>query len=75
MISYPLEMLKTRMQVSGEGGAKKDYPNSWATAKGIVRQQGILGLYNGLSASALRQATYTGVRLGAFQYFTDYFTV
>lgn len=62
------------MQISGEGGAPRDHATSWATAKDVVRKHGVIGLYDGLSASALRQATYTGVRLGAYQSFTDYFS-
>ena len=35
-------------------------------ANGIIRQEGALALYKGLSAGLLRQATYTTARLGTF---------
>ena len=33
----------------------------------IIRQEGILSLYNGLSASLLRQGTYSTVRFGVYE--------
>jgi hypothetical protein len=39
---------------------------SIAMAVKIVRDNGILALYNGLSASCLRQATYTTTRFGIY---------
>ena len=40
-------------------------------AKDIIAKDGAGGLYKGLSAGLLRQATYTTARLGIFQIFTD----
>ena len=37
-----------------------------AVAGSIIRQEGALALYKGLSAGLLRQATYTTARLGTF---------
>lgn len=34
---------------------------------GIIRKQGLLALYNGLSASLLRQLTYSTIRFGAYE--------
>ena len=33
----------------------------------IVKQDGVLGLYNGLSASILRQLTYSTTRFGMYE--------
>lgn len=33
----------------------------------IIQKQGILALYNGLSASLLRQLTYSTIRFGAYE--------
>jgi hypothetical protein len=41
-------------------------------ASHIIRDQGVSGLYSGLSAGLLRQATYTTARLGIFQGLSDY---
>lgn len=40
-------------------------------AKDIIAKDGTGGLYKGLSAGLLRQATYTTARLGIFQIFSD----
>lgn len=42
-----------------------------AVAKDIIAKDGAGGLYKGLSAGLLRQATYTTARLGIFQIFSD----
>ncbi|GJQ72081.1 hypothetical protein Trydic_g3178 [Trypoxylus dichotomus] len=72
-VCFPLDVVKFRMQVSGELGRKRDHANSFLFAKHIVKTEGILGLYRGLSASILRQATYTGTRWGVYQSALDYF--
>ena len=40
-------------------------------AKDIIAKDGAGGLYKGLSAGLLRQATYTTARLGIFQIFSE----
>ncbi len=35
-------------------------------AKNIVANEGVAGLYQGLSAAVMRQATYTTLRLGSY---------
>ena len=59
----PLDLVKNRMQVMKvTSGAQK--PSSASVLMGVVRNEGVLTLYNGLSAGLLRQATYTTTRLG-----------
>ncbi|VDM71344.1 unnamed protein product, partial [Strongylus vulgaris] len=40
----------------------------------VVRNEGFLALYNGLSAGLLRQATYTTTRLGIYTWMLESFT-
>ena len=40
-------------------------------ARDIIASDGVGGLYKGLGAGLLRQATYTTGRLGVFQIFSD----
>lgn len=61
-ITHPLDLLKVHMQTQQEG----KLTIIGQTAK-IVRAQGILALYNGLSASILRQATYSTTRFGIYE--------
>ncbi|XP_033642115.1 mitochondrial 2-oxoglutarate/malate carrier protein-like [Asterias rubens] len=62
----PLDLVKNRMQMSGEGGASRQYKTSGHAIRAIIAGEGVLGLYNGLSAGLLRQATYTTTRLGIY---------
>lgn len=62
----PLDLVKTRMQLSGIGGGAKQYPTAFHALIGILKKEGPLGLYNGLSAAFLRNASYTTTRLGIF---------
>jgi len=69
-IVQPTDMIKTRIQLAGESGAKGT-TNPIAIAKQIIAQDGVKGLYAGLSAGFLRQATYTTARLGIFRTITN----
>ncbi|XP_015922368.1 mitochondrial dicarboxylate carrier [Parasteatoda tepidariorum] len=60
--THPLDLLKVHLQTQQEGkiGIVKNTTN-------IIRKQGILALYNGLSASLLRQLTYSTTRFGVYE--------
>jgi len=70
----PMDLVKNRMQVSGEGGGVRLYNNSIHCAQTIIKQEGFLGLYNGLSASLARQLSYTTVRLGIYNILLEKFS-
>lgn len=67
----PLDLVKNRMQMSGQGGKGKEYKTSLHALRGIIRTEGAMALYNGLSAGLLRQATYTTTRLGVYTMLFD----
>lgn len=62
----PLDLVKNRMQMSGVGGGERLYRNSFHALSSILRAEGVQGVYTGLSAGLLRQATYTTTRLGVY---------
>ena len=62
----PLDLIKNRMQLSGEGGKAKEHKTSIHAIKSVIRNEGLSGLYVGLSAGLLRQASYTTVRMGVY---------
>eukprot|EP01134_Creolimax_fragrantissima_P004598 CFRG4598T1 len=66
----PIDLVKVRIQLSGEGGASASR-NPFAVGATIVRSDGFFSLYRGLSAGLLRQATYTTARMGMFRTFTE----
>lgn len=61
-VVQPLDLVKNRMQVSG------GKTSAITVISGIIKNEGILAFYNGLSAGLLRQATYTTGRLGVYNW-------
>lgn len=65
----PLDMIKVRLQLAGEGVRTGPKPSAFGVARDIVTSGKVLDLYTGLSAGLLRQAVYTTARLGFFDTF------
>jgi len=66
----PIDMVKVRLQLSGEGGTTA-IKNPVTMAKLIYKEEGIASFYKGLSAGLLRQVTYGVARLGIFRTVSD----
>ncbi|XP_055600629.1 mitochondrial uncoupling protein 4-like [Uranotaenia lowii] len=68
MFTYPLDLTKTRLQIQGEGGTilKTKYRGMLATAGGIIREEGILKLWQGITPALYRHCVYSGVRIVAY---------
>ncbi|CEI65254.1 hypothetical protein FVEN_g6314 [Fusarium venenatum] len=62
-VTHPLDLVKVRLQMR-TGNAPK---NMVGTFVHIVRNDGPLGLYSGISASLLRQMSYSTVRFGVYE--------
>ncbi|KAI1825378.1 putative dicarboxylate carrier protein [Xylaria intraflava] len=62
-VTHPLDLVKVRLQLRS-GDAPK---NMTGTIMHIVRTNGPRGLYDGLTASLLRQMTYSTVRIGLYE--------
>ncbi|TDZ23202.1 Mitochondrial dicarboxylate carrier [Colletotrichum orbiculare MAFF 240422] len=62
-VTHPLDLVKVRLQVRRPDAPK----NMIGTISHIIRTDGPTGLYNGLSASLLRQMTYSTVRFGVYE--------
>jgi solute carrier family 25 (mitochondrial dicarboxylate transporter), member 10 len=41
------------------------------TMKGVMKERGILGFYQGLSASLLRQGTYSTIRFATYDFIKE----
>jgi len=76
LCTHPFDVVKVRMQLSGEGGvaAQAAYRNSISAAISIASTEGIKGIYAGLSASLLRQCSYGTARLGIYGALLDHFS-
>ncbi|KAK0382837.1 hypothetical protein NLU13_9932 [Sarocladium strictum] len=68
-VIQPVDMIKVRIQLAGEGTAGGPKPTPLSVARGIIASGKVLDLYTGLSAGLLRQAVYTTARLGFFDTF------
>ena len=73
VLSNPLEVCKTRMQLQGELVSKsatsatvKQYKNVFHAFYTILTKEGIAGLQRGLAPGIAYQAAMNGVRLGAY---------
>ncbi|CAJ2511618.1 Uu.00g072430.m01.CDS01 [Anthostomella pinea] len=62
-VTHPLDLVKVRLQLRS-GDAPK---NMGGTFMHIYKTSGPTGLYNGLTASLLRQMTYSTVRFGVYE--------
>ena len=71
-VVQPLDLVKNRMQVSKSAGGAK--PSTAAVISGIIKNEGVTTLYNGLSAGLLRQASYTTTRLGIYTWLFETFS-
>ncbi|CAH0052937.1 unnamed protein product [Clonostachys solani] len=68
-VIQPVDMIKVRIQLAGEGTSGGPKPTPLSVARQIVGSGKALDLYTGLSAGLLRQAVYTTARLGFFDTF------
>ncbi|THC98857.1 hypothetical protein EYZ11_001635 [Aspergillus tanneri] len=68
-VIQPIDMIKVRLQLAGEGVRAGPRPSAFGVARDIIASGKVLDLYTGLSAGLLRQAVYTTARLGFFDTF------
>lgn len=61
-MTHPLDLIKVQLQTAQEGKI-----SIVKLTGNIVKNQGISALYNGISASLLRQLTYSTTRFGIYE--------
>ncbi|OBT77549.1 hypothetical protein VF21_04599 [Pseudogymnoascus sp. 05NY08] len=70
----PIDMVKVRLQLAGEGARTGPKPSPIKIARDIIAAGKVMDLYTGLSAGLLRQAVYTTARMGFFDTFMKSFS-
>lgn len=68
-VIQPVDMIKVRLQLAGEGAKTGPKPTPLGVTREILASGRFMDLYTGLSAGLLRQAVYTTARLGFFDTF------
>lgn len=66
--THPLDLLKVAIQTQQE-----EKLSSLQIARKILKSEGVTGLYYGISASVLRQMTYSTVRFGVYEIGKQYY--
>ncbi|XP_036406313.1 mitochondrial uncoupling protein 4 [Megalops cyprinoides] len=80
IVTFPLDLTKTRLQIQGEGALRSHgsagsgqaaYRGMLRTAVGIVREEGPLKLWQGATPAIYRHIVYSGVRMVAYEQLRD----
>ncbi|XP_062102743.1 mitochondrial uncoupling protein 3 [Humulus lupulus] len=72
--TFPIDLTKTRLQLHGQSLSSTRSTNAFRVASEIVRSdQGLLGLYKGLSPAILRHLFYTPIRIVGYEHFRSIF--
>ncbi|XP_043203729.1 mitochondrial uncoupling protein 4-like [Amphibalanus amphitrite] len=73
LVTYPLDLTKTRLQIQGEAslGKAAPYRGFLRTAAGIVREEGARRLWQGVTPAIYRHLIYTGVRMNGYEWLRD----
>ena len=65
---HPVDVIKTRLQISGEVGREgKKYNGVSGVIKSVLADEGAAAFYKGIGAAWLREASYTSLRLGLYE--------
>lgn len=64
--SHPIDVVKTRLQVSGEGTRNYKALGIGGTVSVIAKEEGIPAFWKGIGAAWMREASYTSLRLGLY---------
>ncbi|KAJ7943438.1 mitochondrial uncoupling protein 3 [Quillaja saponaria] len=70
--TFPIDITKTRLQLHGESLSSTYPTNAFRVASAIVREQGPLGLYKGLSPAIIRHLFYTPIRIVGYEHLRNF---
>ncbi|XP_044758642.1 mitochondrial uncoupling protein 4 [Coccinella septempunctata] len=77
-VTYPLDLIKTRLQIQGEIANKQEEKlvkapkrGMFRTTVGIVKEEGVTKLWQGVSAALVRHMIYSGTRIVSYITFKE----
>ncbi|XP_052665843.1 mitochondrial uncoupling protein 4 isoform X2 [Harpia harpyja] len=81
LVTFPLDLTKTRLQVQGEAAVHRNgaaaagqavaYRGMLRTAAGIVQEEGVRKLWQGATPAVYRHIVYSGVRMVVYEHLRD----
>nr|XP_056712801.1 mitochondrial uncoupling protein 4 [Euleptes europaea] len=80
LVTFPLDLTKTRLQIQGEAAVRSyedarrrtvPYRGMLRTAAGIVQEEGMLKLWQGATPAVYRHIVYSGVRMVSYEHLRD----
>ncbi|XP_054035897.1 mitochondrial uncoupling protein 4 isoform X2 [Dryobates pubescens] len=80
LVTFPLDLTKTRLQVQGEAAIHRNgvaagqtvpYRGMLCTAAGIVQEEGLQKLWQGATPAVYRHIVYSGVRMVVYEHLRD----
>uniref|UniRef100_A0A7S0UVX9 Mitochondrial uncoupling protein 4 n=1 Tax=Polytomella parva TaxID=51329 RepID=A0A7S0UVX9_9CHLO len=76
-VTYPIDMVKTRLQLQGQSPSIKSSQKlgAIALARDIIHKEGFLGIYAGLSPAITRHIFYTGTRITVYEQLRNHISV
>ena len=72
-ITHPIDLIKTRLQISGNPNQKTKTYKGFGSLKIIFQESGMKSFYKGIQAAWLREAFYTSARIGLFEHIQKLF--
>eukprot|EP00759_Apiculatamorpha_spiralis_P053652 PhF_6_TR628/c1_g1_i1/m.845/K15104/SLC25A11, OGC; solute carrier family 25 (mitochondrial oxoglutarate transporter), member 11 len=71
VVIHPMDIVKTKMQLQQKGSSSSERNGVTGAIRSILKEKGVQGLYEGLSAGVMRQFVYATSRLGLYNVFRD----
>ncbi|KAF9351448.1 hypothetical protein BGX34_000558 [Mortierella sp. NVP85] len=66
-VTYPLDVLRRRMQVTQMAGVSYKYSSTWDGVKKIIKHEGVRGLYKGMVPNYLKVAPAISISFVAYE--------
>lgn len=71
--TFPIDLLKTHLQLHGESVQSVRPASAFRIALQIARNDGVLGMYRGLSPAVFRHMFYTPTRIVGYEHLRNKF--
>uniref|UniRef100_A0A0N4Z369 Mitochondrial uncoupling protein 4 n=1 Tax=Parastrongyloides trichosuri TaxID=131310 RepID=A0A0N4Z369_PARTI len=72
-VTYPLDVTKTRLQISADGKTAINKPKGMIKMSMlIVKTEGVISLWRGVTPAIYRHYIYTGIRMGTYENMRNY---